>query len=91
VVLRFHGSPEGRITVPPKLQQSTEELWAIGQFRVVLANAYMLTISLPDGALGADHIREVFGRMGFSDQEIVALSGAHALGRCHSDRSGFDG
>lgn len=29
--------------------------------------------------------------MGFNDQEIVALSGAHALGRCHTDRSGFDG
>lgn len=24
-------------------------------------------------------------------QEIVALSGAHTLGRCHADRSGFDG
>ncbi|ORY35461.1 heme peroxidase [Naematelia encephala] len=46
---------------------------------------------LPDGAKGADHIRDVFGRMGFSDQEIVALSGAHSLGRCHPDRSGFDG
>lgn len=29
--------------------------------------------------------------MGFSDREIVALSGAHALGRCHTDRSGFEG
>ena len=29
--------------------------------------------------------------MGFNDQEMVALSGAHALGRCHADRSGFDG
>ncbi|WVQ74875.1 hypothetical protein IAR50_004482 [Cryptococcus sp. DSM 104548] len=46
---------------------------------------------LPDGALGAQHVRDVFGRMGFTDQEIVALSGAHALGRCHKDRSGFDG
>ena len=46
---------------------------------------------LPDGAQGSDHLRHVFGRMGFSDQEIVALSGAHNLGRCHSDRSGFDG
>ncbi|KAF2149426.1 class II peroxidase [Myriangium duriaei CBS 260.36] len=46
---------------------------------------------LPDGAQGAAHIRHVFGRMGFSDQEIVALSGAHNLGRCHADRSGFDG
>ena len=29
--------------------------------------------------------------MGFSDQEIVALSGAHTLGSCHKTRSGFDG
>lgn len=27
----------------------------------------------------------------FNDQEIVALAGAHALGRCHIDRSGFEG
>ena len=27
----------------------------------------------------------------FNDQEIVALSGGHAVGRCHADRSGFDG
>ncbi|MCJ1249843.1 hypothetical protein MMC30_007069 [Trapelia coarctata] len=46
---------------------------------------------LPDGAQGSDHLRHVFGRMGFTDQEIVALSGAHNLGRCHSDRSGFEG
>lgn len=46
---------------------------------------------LPDGAQGADHIRHIFDRMGFSAQEIVALSGAHNLGRCHSDRSGFEG
>ncbi|KAI7530381.1 putative heme-binding, partial [Hortaea werneckii] len=46
---------------------------------------------LPDGAQGADHIRFIFYRMGFTDQEIVALSGAHNLGRCHSDRSGFHG
>lgn len=26
---------------------------------------------------------------GFNDQEIVALSGAHTLGRCHADRSGY--
>ncbi|KAI1437097.1 peroxiredoxin [Xylaria sp. CBS 124048] len=46
---------------------------------------------LPDAAQGAAHLRAVFGRMGFNDQEIVALSGAHNLGRCHPDRSGFDG
>ncbi|KAI1369762.1 peroxiredoxin [Xylaria arbuscula] len=46
---------------------------------------------LPDGAQGADHLRFIFNRMGFNDQEIVALSGAHNLGRCHIDRSGFEG
>ena len=29
--------------------------------------------------------------MGFNDREIVALLGAHALGRCHTDRSGYWG
>ena len=46
---------------------------------------------LPDASLGAQHLRDVFYRMGFNDQDIVALSGAHALGRCHTDRSGFSG
>lgn len=46
---------------------------------------------LPDAAQGAQHLRDVFYRMGFNDQEIVALSGAHAVGRCHTDRSGFWG
>ncbi|KAI4517710.1 heme peroxidase [Schizophyllum commune Loenen D] len=46
---------------------------------------------LPDASQGADHLRNIFYRMGFNDQEIVALSGAHALGRCHRDRSGFEG
>ena len=46
---------------------------------------------LPDGDKAADHIRSIFYKMGFNDDEIVALSGAHALGRCHADRSGFDG
>lgn len=46
---------------------------------------------LPDGSKESDHLRAIFGRMGFDDREIVALSGAHALGRCHANRSGFDG
>lgn len=46
---------------------------------------------LPDATQGNKHLRDIFGRMGFNDQEIVALSGAHALGRCHTDRSGFTG
>lgn len=51
---------------------------------------------LPDADKGSfdstvAHLRDIFHRMGFSDQEIVALSGAHALGRCHTDRSGYWG
>jgi len=46
---------------------------------------------LPNALRGATHLREVFYRMGFSDKEIVALSGAHTIGRCHMGRSGFDG
>jgi cytochrome c peroxidase len=47
--------------------------------------------NLPDGSQGAKHIRDVFYRMGFNDKEIVVLSGGHAVGRCHHDRSGYDG
>jgi cytochrome c peroxidase len=46
---------------------------------------------LPDASKEQKHLRAIFNRMGFNDQEIVALSGAHALGRCHTDRSGFSG
>lgn len=44
----------------------------------------------PKGAKSAaQHLRDVFYRMGFNDQEIVALSGAHTLGRAKPDRSGL--
>ncbi|KAB5519812.1 hypothetical protein DKX38_024131 [Salix brachista] len=46
---------------------------------------------LPDATKGSDHLRDVFGHMGLSDKDIVALSGAHTLGRCHKERSGFEG
>jgi len=51
---------------------------------------------LPDADKGnpeatAKHVRDIFYRMGFNDREIVALVGAHSLGRAHTDRSGYDG
>jgi len=46
---------------------------------------------LPAPFKDAAHLREVFHRMGFSDRDIVVLSGAHTLGSCHESRSGFEG
>jgi cytochrome c peroxidase len=51
---------------------------------------------LPDADKGSrkdtiGHMRAIFSRMGFTDQEMVALLGAHAMGRCHTDRSGYWG
>lgn len=46
---------------------------------------------LPDGDKGAQHLRDIFHMKGFRDQDIVALSGAHTVGMCHLDRSGFEG
>jgi L-ascorbate peroxidase len=42
----------------------------------------------PDGAtIPGVHIRNSFYRMGFNNKEIVALCGAHTIGRAYSDRS----
>jgi len=55
--------------------------------------------SVPDGRLpaadsgapkdNASHVRMIFNRMGFNDQEIVALLAAHSVGRCHANASGY--
>lgn len=46
---------------------------------------------LPEGDKGAAHLREIFNAKHIEDKGIVALSGAHTVGRCHLDRTGFDG
>lgn len=47
--------------------------------------------NIPNPRGGSDHLRNVFYRMGLNDKDIVVLSGAHALGGAHKDRSGFEG
>lgn len=55
-------------------------------------NAGLPDAKPPFGCGAADaatHLRNVFTKkMGFDDQEIVALSGAHTIGRAFKDRSG---
>ncbi|ORC93228.1 putative ascorbate-dependent peroxidase [Trypanosoma theileri] len=46
---------------------------------------------LPDGSKTQNHVREVFTRLGFNDDETVALIGAHTCGECHLENSGFKG
>lgn len=65
--------------------------WRPGRVDAADASACTPDGRLPDAAQGASHLRDIFYRMGMNDQEIVALTGAHALGRCHPDRSGFSG
>jgi cytochrome c peroxidase len=65
--------------------------WRAGRSDAADAKTVPPVGRLPDASKKEDHVRDVFYRMGFSDQEIVALLGAHALGRCHKDRSGYEG
>jgi len=51
---------------------------------------------LPNADMGSknattQHVRDIFYRMGFNDREIVALLGAHSIGRCHTNASGYWG
>ena len=71
--------------------------WKAGRVDALTPDAVTPDGRLPDADKGSpdktiSHLRnDVFYRMGFNDQEIVALSGAHALGRCHPDASGYSG
>lgn len=42
-----------------------------------------------EDATAEGHLRKIFHRMGLTDEDIVALSGAHTLGRAYKDRSGL--
>ncbi|EKG04548.1 ascorbate-dependent peroxidase, putative [Trypanosoma cruzi] len=46
---------------------------------------------LPDASRMQDHVRDVFSRLGFNDEETVALIGAHTCGECHLENTGYVG
>jgi cytochrome c peroxidase len=72
-------------------------LWRAGRRDIAEKDVQALPDGrLPNANMGCPHatnahIRDIFGRMGFNDREIVALLGAHAVGRCHEEASGFWG
>lgn len=74
-----------------------ESIFKIAPVSIVPAFATNLTLlsagRLPNADMGTltatiQHVRDIFGRMGFTDREMVALIGAHAVGRCHTNASG---
>ncbi|PWN52747.1 heme peroxidase [Violaceomyces palustris] len=46
---------------------------------------------IPHGNETSAELKWLFMRKTFSGQELVALNGAHVLGRCHRSRSGYEG
>lgn len=46
---------------------------------------------LPEPTGDATYVRNYYNRFGFDDQEVVALLGAHILGKTHLKNSGFEG
>ncbi|KAL3233820.1 Cytochrome c peroxidase, mitochondrial [Nakaseomyces bracarensis] len=47
---------------------------------------------LPDAAQDANYVRKFYERLNFNtDREVVALLGAHCLGKTHLKNSGFEG
>ncbi|CAI4595851.1 AMM_1a_G0033960.mRNA.1.CDS.1 [Saccharomyces cerevisiae] len=46
---------------------------------------------LPDADKDADYVRTFFQRLNMNDREVVALMGAHALGKTHLKNSGYEG
>ena len=49
------------------------------------------TSALPEANFTFAQTHAFFGKFGMSVSEVVAIMGAHSLGRCFLDNSGFDG
>mmetsp|Transcript_13212 Transcript_13212/g.22000 ORF Transcript_13212/g.22000 Transcript_13212/m.22000 type:complete len:343 (+) Transcript_13212:98-1126(+) len=82
--------------VAVEMMGGPEIKWRSGRKDLPAPDAALPDGRLPNADMGCPastnaHLRDIFGKMGFSDREIVALSGAHSLGRCHENASGYWG
>lgn len=76
----------GRIDAKPPASTSSNS--AVHAYEVQAIKLPCPMAPFPDGAASADvHVRNIFYRMGFNNRELVALCGAHTIGRAFKDRS----
>lgn len=76
----------GRIDASPPPTTSVNS--ALHAYEVQAVKLPCPMAPFPDGAASADvHVRNIFYRMGFNNRELVALCGAHTIGRAFKDRS----
>ena len=98
VGIEHTGGPAIEFT-PGRVDYADESYWSgMSYGRLPAAEKYISEGADADGRPNGwkelcKYIRdEVFYRMGFNDQEIVALlCGGHVYGRCHPDASGYAG
>ena len=88
----LHASSDRALACPASPFQGPKVAWHAGRVDAPDPSAVTPNGRLPDADKGspfatAKGLRSVFNRMGFDDREIVALSGAHGLGRCESRRA----
>ena len=77
----------GRIDIPKNFfpNEKLNLAFCLSQSKKLPCNYF----PYPDGSHTPEfHIRNVFFRLGFSSREIVALCGAHTIGRGFRDRTG---
>jgi L-ascorbate peroxidase len=81
-------SPNGRLESPLYMHRVIPMIY--GRIDGVPSKPTPPPFGLPDAkpANPAEHLRDVFYKYGMDDRDIVALSGAHTLGRAFKDRSG---
>ena len=90
--IKLCGGPDirlkyGRLDIPKDYFKTEKSnlMFSISQSKKLPCNFF----PYPDGSHTPEfHIRNVFFRLGFSSREIVALCGAHTIGRGFRDRTG---
>ena len=71
---RLPGADKGSSKMTGNYRISIMHIYTIYYIHTIVIHIYIYPYI-------AQHIRDIFYRMGFNDQEIVALIGAHSVGK----------